>query len=68
MTKADMRRLIEEYEARGWTIVRKSKHYLWKAPDGETLITMSATPSDWRAIKNHLARVRKCENAAQFAL
>jgi hypothetical protein len=47
-------------EAQGWNVTpTKSGHLMWKAPTGE-IITSGSTESDWRAHRNHLARLRRC--------
>jgi hypothetical protein len=56
-TMKTLRRAAEE---QGWVVVlTRSGHYQWRAPSGET-ITSGSTESDWRAHRNHLARLRRC--------
>lgn len=47
-------------EAQGWIVVlTRSGHYQWRSPGGQ-IITSGSTESDWRAHRNHLARLRRC--------
>lgn len=63
--KKDQQQLQREYEARGWTIERTGNNHLrWKPPGGGQPIFSSATPSEWRSLKNLRARLRRAEKAA----
>lgn len=47
-------------EANGWVVSpTRNGHFQWKAPTGE-IITSGSTESDWRAHRNHVARLRRC--------
>lgn len=61
MSKAsDTRTLVQKYEALGWKILRTRKgHQRWVSPNGPVIIH-SGTPSDTRAYKNHVARLKRC--------
>lgn len=43
----------------GWRIERCKNHYQWKAPDGVGIVTTAGTASDWRAVRNTAARLRR---------
>ena len=49
----------------GWQVSRtKGGHTQLKPPVGE-IIVVACTPSDWRAKRNTLARIKRNMNAAQ---
>ena len=55
----DLRKLLRTLRALGWkTERRKGGHYCLTAPDGVQVFTGS-TASDWRALKNLRARLRR---------
>jgi hypothetical protein len=56
-TMKALRRLAE---AQGWVVdPTKNGHLMWKSPAGQ-IVTSGSTESDWRAHRNHLARLRRC--------
>jgi hypothetical protein len=58
----DLKKLMDEYKAKGWRIEpAKNGHSKWYSPDHETIVVASGTPSDQRAIKNHLSLLRRAE-------
>lgn len=58
-SKSDFKRLIKDAEKAGWTVEpSRGGHLKWKAPTGAVVFSAS-TPSDHRAIKNHLSLLRK---------
>ena len=42
----------------GWRVERRGKHRAWHAPRGGIVVS-SVTPSDHRALRNHLALMRR---------
>jgi hypothetical protein len=50
--------IVEALQAQGWR-VESGKHYQAFSPDGTTIVTFARTPSDHRAIKNTIARLRR---------
>jgi predicted RNA binding protein YcfA (HicA-like mRNA interferase family) len=53
----DVKQLIKKAEAQGWIITHsRGGHLRFYAPDGH-LLFFSATPSDPRAIKNHISQM-----------
>jgi hypothetical protein len=55
----EQRKLAKRAAAQGWKIKHtRGDHVVWVAPNGKKLYS-AATPSDVRALKNHLARMRK---------
>lgn len=44
----------------GWRVITTGRNHLkWLSPDGRTMLFTGATPSDWRAIKNHKANMKR---------
>jgi hypothetical protein len=53
------RKLMKRAKDQGWQIHRtRNSHLMWVAPHGEKLYCAS-TPSDHRAWRNHVARMRR---------
>lgn len=56
----DLKRLIRFARKEGWEVERtRGGHLAFKPPGGGRPIVTSNTPSDTRAVKNHIARLRK---------
>lgn len=53
------RDLAEAALEQGWRIERCKAHYQWKAPDGIGIVTTAGSASDWRAVKNTSARLKR---------
>lgn len=43
----------------GWVCRSGGKHYVLRSPDGVTTVTVSKTPSDFRAVRNIRADLRR---------
>ncbi len=56
----DLRELAQSLEGKGWKIEASTKHIKWLSPGGQIVIS-SATPSDHRAMKNHLSLIKRAE-------
>lgn len=55
----DLKKLIEALENQGFTVERTSKGHVM-VYRGETLVvTFSGTASDWRSMKNGIAKARR---------
>lgn len=56
----DLRKIRRQAEANGWVIKpTKNSHTMWIPPDPDKDIVIHAgSPSDPRAIKNHLSRLK----------
>ena len=64
MNKKDAKKLADQARAQGWTIQpTKNGHEWWLAPNGERILK-SGSASDHRALKNHLALIRRAGFAA----
>lgn len=50
--------LQKQAMSQGWIISRTKHGYKWTAPNGKSIFT-GASPSDRRAIKNHVAYLKK---------
>jgi hypothetical protein len=57
----DLRQLIKESESQGWEVPppRKGGHLKFIPPDGGAPLFHGSTDSDHRALKNHIARMRR---------
>lgn len=56
----DIEQLIKRGRAEGWTVTKTNGgHWKWTHPKLERAIFTSATPSDWRAVRNHEALMAK---------
>jgi hypothetical protein len=56
----EITRLIRVATKAGWQIKPgNGGHLKWFAPDGLTIVVSPSTPSDWRSMKNHVARLRR---------
>lgn len=55
----EWKRLIEAAEEQGWRVDRTTDGWQLKAPDGVFIETIHGTPSDWRAIRNSISRMRR---------
>lgn len=55
----DLRRIAKALEAQGFEVeVTKRGHLIaWK--DGHKVVTFSGTPSDWRSLRNGIAKARR---------
>jgi predicted RNA binding protein YcfA (HicA-like mRNA interferase family) len=54
-----IRDIIKAAQRQGWTVTMTGgNHYRFKSPAGPVVFTAS-TPSDWRAIRNIVARLRR---------
>lgn len=57
--KNDFKDMIKAAEKAGWTVERtRGGHLRWKSPKGPVVFSAS-TPSDHRAVKNHVSEMRK---------
>lgn len=57
--KRDMRKLTRELEAQGFTVrVTRRGHLMVSNTDG-LVATFSGTPSDWRALTNTMAALKR---------
>jgi predicted RNA binding protein YcfA (HicA-like mRNA interferase family) len=63
--KRDLARLLRDAEERGWTVHRtRGGHVRLKHPGGG-LVVASSTPSDWREVRNTVARMARAERTMQ---
>jgi hypothetical protein len=55
----DLRQLMRSAVRQGWKVQRTGGgHLAWCSPAGAVVFSAS-TPSDWRALQNHKAHLRK---------
>lgn len=58
--KKNIEDLVVKLTAQGWRVTKRKKHYIAFPPDKEqSAVTIACTPSDPRAYKNCVSRVRK---------
>jgi predicted RNA binding protein YcfA (HicA-like mRNA interferase family) len=55
----DLKKLIEALEAQGFTVERTTKGHVMVYRDAILVVTFSGTASDWRAMKNGIAKARR---------
>lgn len=56
----DFKDLVKSAERQGWTVVQgKAGHLKWYPPNGKNWVTSAQTPSDYRAIQNVKAWLRR---------
>ena len=59
--KKDIQEIIRQLEAQGWVVTasRGSGHWRCEAPGGRGIVFMSATPSDYRSLRNTKGHLRR---------
>ncbi len=55
----DFRKIRKAALEQGWHVERTKAGEMFKSPDGVHMATWHYTPSDQRAVKNFLAKLRK---------
>ena len=59
-TNSDFRKILDAAKLQGWkTEHTKKGHWKFKSPNGKDMVHTSGSPSDMRAIKNFVARLRQ---------
>lgn len=59
LNPGDYRRLRKALEEQGWRVEDRGQRWLVYSPDGVTVVTIHRTPSDHRAWRNMLSRLRR---------
>lgn len=59
VSSKDVKDLIKALREQGWRVEETGRHPVAYAPDGVTIVTLSSTPSDHRAFRNMVARLRR---------
>jgi len=59
MMDKDTRKLVKALEAQGFTTRTTTKGHIAVTLDGKVIAVLSGTPSDWRATRNAVARLRR---------
>ena len=54
----DLRKVVKELEAQGFETRVTAKGHITVTRDGRVVAVFSGTPSDWRSMRNALARLR----------
>lgn len=55
----DYRRLRQELERQDWRVDDRGVRWLAYSPDGQMIVTIHLTPSDHRAWRNTISRLRR---------
>jgi len=55
----DLRKVVKELEAQGYETRVTAKGHITVTRDGRVVAVFSGTPSDWRSMRNALARLRR---------
>jgi hypothetical protein len=55
----EARALVQEAEAQGFTVKEKKNGWMLLTPNGQGAVMIHKTPSDHRALRNELARLRR---------
>jgi hypothetical protein len=57
----EIRDIIRQLEAQGWTVTKGKRSGHWKAmaPGGKGIVYFPGTPSDWRSVANTKSRLRQ---------
>lgn len=55
----DLRKIVQALKAQGFEVTQTSKGHLMVTRDGVLIATFSGTASDWRAIRNGLAPLKR---------
>lgn len=55
----ELRKLVKALEAQGFEVVPTARQHLMVLLDGKVIATISGTASDWRSIRNALARLKR---------
>jgi len=63
-TPAALRALIGAATRVGWRAVPTRKGFMLRSPDGTTQVLVHQSPSDWRALRNARAQLRRAGVAA----
>lgn len=55
----DLRKLVKALEAQGFEVSVTSKGHAQVSKDGRIVVVFAGTASDWRSMKNGIARARR---------
>lgn len=55
----DLRKIVEALRSQGFEVEETAKQHLVVSKDGRRVATLSGTASDWRSIRNGLARLKR---------
>ncbi len=57
--KKEIQRLVKKLREQGWRVEETTAGYMAFSPDGVTKVLFHKTPSDHRAMRNTISRLRK---------
>lgn len=55
----DLKKIAKALEAQGFVVKTTKKGHLMVFRDGRRVVTFAGTASDWRSLKNGIARARR---------
>ena len=55
----DLRKIVKALRAQGFEVEITTKQHVIVSRDGRVIVVFSGTPSDWRSIRNSLARLKR---------
>lgn len=55
----DLRKITKALQAQGFDVEVTKRGHVVVTRDGDLVATFSGTPSDWRSLRNTLARLRR---------
>ena len=61
----DLRKIVKALEAKGFTVTPTTKGHLRVTRNGRKVAVLSGTSSDWRAIRNAVAAMRRRQRCAK---
>jgi hypothetical protein len=59
MDNKDYPKVRKEAQRQGWIVKPTRKGEMFYSPDGATMVLWHHTPSDHRALANHIAKLRR---------
>jgi hypothetical protein len=59
--KRDLQKLVTYAQGRGWTVTKTAGGHIRLAHANGAVIFTGSTPSDWRAVRNATADLRRAE-------
>ncbi len=57
---SDLQSLIRTAQRQGWSVqLRRGGHLAWKSSNGNVVVFSASSPSDWRALPNLKASLKR---------
>ncbi len=55
----EIKQILRSLERENWEIIRTTRGYQLRSPDGQTVVHAHLTNSDWRSVKNLTAILKR---------